>query len=73
MNIFVENPSKNVLNSIHLYAWKNGLKTGMYYLRSKAAVDPIKFTLSSKYQNKFKDDTEAMVCNLDGECTSCSA
>jgi len=37
---------------MHFYGWKKGLKTGMYYLRSKAAVDPIKFTLDSKHQNQ---------------------
>ena len=35
---------------MHFYGWQKGLKTGMYYLRSKAAVDPIKFTLSQKHQ-----------------------
>jgi len=33
------------MSSMHFYAWKNGLKTGMYYLRSRPAVDAIKFTL----------------------------
>jgi ribonucleoside-diphosphate reductase alpha chain len=37
---------------MHFYGWQRGLKTGMYYLRSKAAVDPIKFTLSSKHQRE---------------------
>jgi ribonucleoside-diphosphate reductase alpha chain len=44
---------------MHFYGWKKGLKTGMYYLRSKAAVDPIKFTLSEKHQRKFVDGEEA--------------
>ena len=35
------------LTSMHFYAWKSGLKTGMYYLRTKAAVDAIKFTLNN--------------------------
>ena len=35
------------LTSMHFYAWKSGLKTGMYYLRTKSAVDAIKFTLSN--------------------------
>jgi ribonucleoside-diphosphate reductase alpha chain len=50
LNIFMENPSFAKLSSMHFYAWQRGLKTGMYYLRSKAAVDPIKFTLSEKHQ-----------------------
>ena len=50
LNLFVENPNFGKLSSMHFYAWKKGLKTGMYYLRSKAAVDPIKFTLDKKHQ-----------------------
>ncbi|WCL82144.1 ribonucleoside-diphosphate reductase subunit alpha [Saprospira sp. CCB-QB6] len=53
LNLFVESPNFAKLTSMHFHAWKRGLKTGMYYLRSKAAVDPIKFTLSAKYQQKF--------------------
>lgn len=44
---------------MHFYAWNKGLKTGMYYLRSKAAVDPIKFTLSEKHQQKFVSSLES--------------
>ncbi|MGB3078502.1 MAG: ribonucleoside-diphosphate reductase subunit alpha, partial [Saprospiraceae bacterium] len=51
--LFVENASKGKLSSMHFYAWQKGLKTGMYYLRSKAAVDPIKFTLGAKHQQKY--------------------
>lgn len=50
LNLFMESPNFSKLTSMHFYAWKKGLKTGMYYLRSKAAVDPIKFTLSEKHQ-----------------------
>ncbi len=53
MNLFMESPNFAKLSSMHFYAWKKGLKTGMYYLRSKAAVDPIKFTLSQKHQTQF--------------------
>jgi ribonucleoside-diphosphate reductase alpha subunit len=53
LNLFVENPSFSKLSSMHFYGWQKGLKTGMYYLRSKAAVDPIKFTLSEKHQQRF--------------------
>jgi len=48
LNLFVENPNFGKLSSMHFYAWQKGLKTGMYYLRSKAAVDPIKFTINEK-------------------------
>jgi ribonucleoside-diphosphate reductase alpha chain len=36
---------------MHFYAWKKGLKTGMYYLRTKAATDAIKFTVDKKYKS----------------------
>ena len=55
MNLFVESPNFKKLTSMHFYAWQKGLKTGMYYLRSKAAVDPIKFTLSQKHQRQFSN------------------
>ena len=48
MNLFIESPNFGKLTSMHFYAWEKGLKTGMYYLRSKAAADPIKFTLTAK-------------------------
>ncbi len=53
LNIFMESPTFAKLSSMHFYAWQKGLKTGMYYLRSKAATDPIKFTLSQKHQQKY--------------------
>ena len=81
MNLFMENPNFGKLSSMHFYAWQKGLKTGMYYLRSKAATDPIKFTVSQKAQkavanskieaseNKIsnlpEDPAEGQVCNLD--------
>jgi ribonucleoside-diphosphate reductase alpha subunit len=53
LNVFMEAPTFAKLSSMHFYAWQKGLKTGMYYLRSKAATDPIKFTLSGKHQQRF--------------------
>jgi len=43
MNLFIEKANYDVLQSAHFYGWKNGLKTGMYYLRSQPAVNPLKF------------------------------
>ena len=43
----MQNANYAKLTSMHFYAWKSGLKTGMYYLRTKAAVDAIKFTLNN--------------------------
>lgn len=48
MNLFVESPTLSKLSSMHFYAWKKGLKTGMYYLRSKAKARPIQFSLEAE-------------------------
>jgi ribonucleoside-diphosphate reductase alpha chain len=48
LNLFMEGVTQAKLTSMHFYAWKSGLKTGMYYLRTKAAVDAIKFTLKKE-------------------------
>ncbi|SFN51812.1 ribonucleoside-diphosphate reductase alpha chain [Bizionia echini] len=48
LNLFMEGATMAKLTSMHFYAWKSGLKTGMYYLRTKSAVDAIKFTLDTK-------------------------
>ena len=47
LNLFMENANFAKLTSMHFYAWKSGLKTGMYYLITKSAVDAIKFTLDN--------------------------
>lgn len=47
LNLFMEGATMAKLTSMHFYAWKSGLKTGMYYLRTKSAVDAIKFTLNN--------------------------
>jgi len=59
LNVFMESPTFAKLSSMHFYAWQKGLKTGMYYLRSKAATDPIKFTLSQKHQQKYVANAKA--------------
>ena len=84
LNLFVDNPNYGKLTSMHFYAWQKGLKTGMYYLRSKAAVDPIKFTLSSKHQQKFVNEdgesvseaeeiVEGEVCTMEEGCLMCGS
>jgi ribonucleoside-diphosphate reductase alpha chain len=45
LNLFIQDANFAKLSSAHFYAWKKGLKTGMYYLRTKAAADAIKFTV----------------------------
>ena len=65
MNLFVENANFSKLTSMHFYAWQKGLKTGMYYLRSKAAVDPIKFTVSQGAQQQAAAGKAANAAELD--------
>ena len=48
MNLFMESPTLSKMSSMHMYAWKAGLKTGMYYLRSKAKARPIQFSLEAE-------------------------
>lgn len=52
LNLFMENANFSKLTSMHFYAWKSGLKTGMYYLRTKSAVDAIKFTLKKEVKKE---------------------
>lgn len=83
LNLFVENPNFGKMSSMHFYAWQKGLKTGMYYLRSKAAVDPIKFTLDEQHQrvqanaaiaeNEVMDLAEGAVCTMEEGCIMCGS
>ena len=57
LNLFMEGATMAKLTSMHFYAWKSGLKTGMYYLRTKSAVDAIKFTLDNKKAEAPKPET----------------
>ena len=52
LNLFMEGATMAKLTSMHFYGWKSGLKTGMYYLRTKSAVDAIKFTLENDKKAK---------------------
>ena len=58
LNLFLEGATMAKLTSMHFYAWKSGLKTGMYYLRTKSAVDAIKFTLDTA---KKEEPTEEVI------------
>src|SRR5262249_23032312 len=49
LNLFMENPTVSRITSMHFYAWEKGLKTGMYYLRTKAATDAVKFTVEKEH------------------------
>lgn len=76
LNIFMENATFGKLTSMHFYGWKKGLKTGMYYLRTKAATDAIKFTVDKSVtaQPTAKEIEEQVSCSLDDpdNCEMCS-
>ena len=61
MNLFVESPTVAKLSSMHIYGWKKGLKTGMYYLRTRAKAKPVQVTISPD-----------AVCRMEEGCAVCS-
>ena len=61
LNIHITNPNFGKLTSMHFYAWKKGLKTGMYYLRSTAAADAIKFTVDKSSMTQPVEEVMAVV------------
>ena len=74
-NIHMINVSFAKLTSCHFYGWEKGLKTGMYYLRTKSATDAIKFTIDKETLDKEKEkNLKAMSCSLDNkdDCEMCS-
>lgn len=85
LNIHIKDPNFGKLTSMHFYAWKKGLKTGMYYLRTKAAADAIKFTVEKQAEVALEpvidmnEDNEsklaAMACSLDNPeaCEACGS
>lgn len=87
LNLFIQNPNFAKLTSMHFYAWEKGLKTGMYYLRTKAAADAIKFTVDQAALQQPKAESQPatdeisaeqrmseIACSLDNPdaCESCS-
>jgi ribonucleoside-diphosphate reductase alpha chain len=79
LNIFMENANFGKLTSMHFYGWEKGLKTGMYYLRTKAATDAIKFTVDKTVVEKpeaqsIEEQQAAIACSLDNPegCEMCS-
>ncbi len=59
LNIHLSDPNIAKISSMHFYAWKSGLKTGMYYLRSRPAVDAIKFTVNVEELLKATEGNDA--------------
>lgn len=74
MNLFVENPDFKKLSSMHFYAWSKGLKTGMYYLRTKSKAKTQQFTIDPTH-SKFTNlrGLEKNESHSDTVCESCSA
>lgn len=87
LNLFVENPTIRKLSSMHFYGWKRGLKTGMYYLRSKTKSGAAKFSVDANLESKHRDDRdredrnprqfteeEKLACSLENReaCEACS-
>ncbi len=81
LNIHISDPNFGKLTSMHFYAWKKGLKTGMYYLRTRAAADAIKFTVKKEEKvQPTEQEVEAqnrsdMSCSLDDpdSCLACGS
>ena len=73
MNLWLSNPTFGKVNSMHMYAWKKGLKTGMYYLRSRSAVDAVKVTVSSEKVARENIINSSALNNEPEECLTCSA
>jgi ribonucleoside-diphosphate reductase alpha chain/ribonucleoside-diphosphate reductase subunit M1 len=76
LNIFMENPSVAKLSSMHFYGWKKGLKTGMYYLRTRAKAKPQQVTVSPQANLPVSPPTEEekLACSLANPegCLMCS-
>jgi ribonucleoside-diphosphate reductase alpha chain len=83
LNLFIDQPNMGKITSMHFYAWEKGLKTGMYYLRTKAATQAIQFTVQKQAKSqlepvlKAKEFTneEAMACSIDNpdDCIACGS
>ncbi|MFD1258999.1 ribonucleoside-diphosphate reductase subunit alpha [Mucilaginibacter terrae] len=85
LNLFINAPNASKLTSMHFYAWKKGLKTGMYYLRTQAASQAVKFTVENQGGKNMEPVIPAEVatvaddvpagpsCSMDEGCVTCSA
>lgn len=78
MNIHMQDATFGKLTSMHFHAWKKGLKTGLYYLRTKAATDAIKFTIVKDEKKSIEEKAEeqaAIQCSIDNkdDCETCGS
>jgi len=78
LNIFMESANFAKLTSMHFYGWKQGLKTGIYYLRTRAAADAIKFTVDKSRLEQpvalTEEEIAAQACSIENgpDCEMCS-
>ena len=75
MNLFLPEPTVGKVNSMHFYAWEKGLKTGMYYLRSKPAGSAKKITVQSKTPDVKEQDADEVACSIENpdDCLMCGS
>lgn len=78
MNLFMSNPTISKLTSAHFYAWKNNLKTGMYYLRSQSSVQAADFGVDATLEKNLREknlEEEILACSIDNreDCEMCSS
>jgi ribonucleoside-diphosphate reductase alpha chain len=77
LNIHMQDPNFGKLSSMHFYAWKGGLKTGMYYLRTRAAVNAVQFTVDQNQATKptTEEAKEALICSIENpdDCVMCGS
>lgn len=81
MNLFMANPNYKKLTSMHFYAWRHHLKTGMYYLRSKASASAGKFSIDANLEKQLREaqlseeEMAKLVCSLENKdaCEMCSS
>ncbi|RNF00141.1 putative ribonucleotide reductase large subunit RNR1 [Trypanosoma rangeli] len=76
LNLFLENPTSSQLTSMHFFAWDRGLKTGMYYLRSKPAADAIKFTIDPNTLKDIREENQIQSSSAtpnNGGCLNCGS
>jgi len=62
-NLWFENPSFKVLTNAHMYAWKKGMKTGSYYIRSKPAKNSQRFTMDPNAEKRLQEETTCLECS----------
>ena len=64
LNLWVENPNYKILNSMHFYSWSKGLKTGIYYMRRKAAHQAQQFTIEPEKNKKVGQEEDDEICDM---------